>query len=67
MLEIYGLCTFSKYIAELQQPLDVDKVDLEKNPFALPGTDLSKAIADGDELRRTRPTCTLFCPTFTSS
>ena len=51
MLEVYGLCTFSKFVAEMQQPLNVDKVDLEVQPFALPGTDLRKAIADGDELR----------------
>ena len=51
MLEIYGLCTFSKFVAEMQQPLNVDKVDLTVQPFALPGTDLRKAIADGDDLR----------------
>ena len=51
MLEVYGLCTFSKFVAEMQQPLNVDKVDLTVQPFALPGTDLRKAIADGDDLR----------------
>ena len=51
MLEVFGLCTFSKFVAEMQQPLNVDKVDLKVQPFALPGTDLRKAIADGDELR----------------
>ena len=51
MLEVYGLCTFSKFVAEMQQPLDIDGIDLEAQPFALPGTDIRKAIADGDNLR----------------
>eukprot|EP00936_MAST-01D_sp_MAST-1D-sp1_P000335 g335.t1 len=51
MLEVYGLCTFSKFVAEMQQPLNVGKVDLQVQPFALPGADLRKAIAGGDGLR----------------